>query len=196
MTAPDLPSAALLPHDQPTAQRPRRLRRVLVIVLVAATAAVSGAFAGTAFSQGFGPAGFGPPWLSRPPLFDRPFDPAFAEERADKMVRHLAIEIDATADQQEKLRAIVRSAVQDLVPFREKMMNLRSRGRELLLQSTVDRSAIESVRSEQVALFDQASRRIAQALGDAASVLNADQRRKIADRMDAARSRFGWWHRG
>ena len=30
------------------------------------------------------------------------------------MVRHLAIEVDATAEQQEKLRAIVKSAVKDL----------------------------------------------------------------------------------
>ena len=36
------------------------------------------------------------------------FDPVRVEEGADRAVRHLAIEIDATTEQQEKLRAIVK----------------------------------------------------------------------------------------
>ena len=43
------------------------------------------------------------------------FDPARIEDGADRGVRHLAIEIDATNEQQEKLRAIVKGAVKDLL---------------------------------------------------------------------------------
>ena len=100
------------------------------------------------------------------------------------MVRHLSIEVDATAEQQERLRGIVRSAVRDLLPLREKAMSSRQRGRELLTQTTIDRAAIETLRTEQMALADQATRRFTQALADAASVLNPEQRRKLAERVD------------
>ena len=53
--------------------------------------------------------------------------PAQIEDRADRMVRHLAIELDATADQQDKLRVVVKGAVKDIVPMREKVLAARSR---------------------------------------------------------------------
>ena len=109
-------------------------------------------------------------------------------------VRHLAIEIDATNEQQEKLRAIVKGAVKDLLPMREKAVSARQRGRMLLTQPTVDRAAIEALRAEQLALADAASKRFAQALGDVAEVLTPEQRRKIDDRLTELRERRGFWH--
>ena len=189
MTCPDSTRAASMPVEQ-RPQPPRRMRRALFIVLVAVTAGMTGAFANSAFSQGFGP-----PWQARP-FWGQAFDPAAIEDRADRMVRHLSIEVDATAEQQDRLRAIVRSAVRDLVPLREKAMNSRQRGRDLLTQTTVDRAAIESLRADQMALADQASRRVSQAIADAASVLTPDQRRKIAERIDTWRAFKRGWHRG
>ena len=172
-------------------ERPRRLRRALFVTAIAAAAGLTGAFANSAFSQGFGP-----PWRAGSPWGHHAFDPAAAEDRADRMVRHLAIEVDATAEQQERLRGIVRSAVRDLLPLREKATNSRQRARELLTQTTIDRSAIEGLRAEQMALADQATRRFTQALADAASVLNPEQRRKLAERIDRFRSFHHGWHRG
>jgi protein CpxP len=183
-TFPD-PNIEILPPE-----RPRRLRRALFVAAVAAAAGLTGAFASSAFSQGFGP-----PWRAGP-FWNQPFDPATVEDRADRMVRHLAIEVDATAEQQERLRGIVRSAVRDLLPLREKAMSSRQRGRELLTQTTIDRAAIETLRTEQMALADQATRRFTQALGDAASVLSPEQRRKLAERADRWRSFHQSWHRG
>ena len=37
------------------------------------------------------------------------------DAHADRMIRHLAIEIDATTEQQDKLRTIVQAAVKDLL---------------------------------------------------------------------------------
>jgi Spy/CpxP family protein refolding chaperone len=187
MTTPDSHSPSAAPIER---QPPRRLRRALVIGAVAITAALTGAFASNAFSQGFGP-----PWHARP-FWGQTMDPAAFEDRADRMVRHLSIEVDATGEQQERLRGIVRSAVRDLVPLREKVVNARQRARDLLTQSTIDRGAIEALRSEQMALADQASRRVSQAIADAATVLNADQRRKIAERIDRLRAYKKGWHRG
>jgi len=190
MTAPNMttpnPTIEILPPERPRS----RVRRVLVVTAVAATAAFAGAFANSAYSQGFGP-----PWQHR--LFwGQTFDPAAIEDRADRMVRHLAVEVDATAEQQDRLRGIVRSAVRDLLPLREKAMNSRARGRELLTQTTIDRAAIEALRGDQMALADQASRRVAQAIGDAASVLTPEQRRKISERMEAWHAFRRGWHRG
>src|SRR5688500_2080629 len=98
------PTVEILPPE-----RPRRLRRALFVTATAAAAGLTGAFANNAFSQGFGPPGQARPW-------GQSFDPATVEDRADRMVRHLAIEVDATAEQQERLRGIVRSAVRDLLP--------------------------------------------------------------------------------
>jgi Spy/CpxP family protein refolding chaperone len=181
------PVPAVTPNEAP-APLPRRGRMILLVLFIIAAAGMA-AFASSAFSQGFGP-----PWHAR---WGQSFDPAAVEDRADRMVRHLSIEVDATAEQQERLRGIVRSAVRDLLPLREKAVTSRQRGRELLTATTIDRAAIETLRAEQMALADQATRRVSQALADAATVLSPEQRRKLADRMDRWRSfAHGPWHRG
>ena len=123
-------------------------------------------------------------------------DPAQAEDRADRMVRHLAIEIDATSQQQERLRVIAQAAVRDLMPMREQAQAARARAPALLTQPSVDRAAIEAFRAEQLALADAASRRIAQALADAAEVLSPEQRRKIEEHLAARRAPWRRWYRG
>jgi|ERR1043166_831189 Spy/CpxP family protein refolding chaperone len=182
-------------NSPPTDQRPPRCRGRargwFFILLLLLAAGLTGAFAHRAYSQGFG---FGPPPMHGG-LFG-PIDPARAEDRADRMVRHLAVEIDATADQQEKLRAIVKSTVRDLLAMREKGQGFRDRARDLLTAATIDKTAIESLRAEQMALADEASKRVSQALTDTATVLTAEQRRKIADHLAARRAFLRGWHRG
>jgi protein CpxP len=163
----------------------RRGRRWLFVATIALAAALTGAVASRAVSQHYGH-GHG--------FMGGSFDPARVEEGADRAVRHLAIEIDATTEQQEKLRAIVKGAVKDLLPMREKAVSARQRGRVLLTQPTIDRAAIEALRTEQLALADAASKRFAQALGDTAEVLTPEQRRKIDDRLTELRERRGFWH--
>jgi Spy/CpxP family protein refolding chaperone len=63
-----------------------------------------------------------------------------------------------------------------------------------LTAPTIDRTAIERLRAEQIALADTASKRIAQALADATEVLNPEQRRKIADWVTSGP--WARWHRG
>src|SRR5215470_4369524 len=112
----------------------RRRRGGLLVVLTALGVGVTAFFAGQAFSQpGFGPFGHGG-WHGRGFMMGQ-IDPAQIEDRADRMVRHLAIEVDATAEQQERLRAVMKSAVRDLLPMREKAQQARQRGRELLTQT-------------------------------------------------------------
>ncbi|HXF55910.1 MAG TPA: periplasmic heavy metal sensor [Hyphomicrobiaceae bacterium] len=182
-------------HPQPAAATspPRRRRMWPLVTVVALAATLTGSIATHALSQHSFAHWHGPGLMSGP------IDPARAEERIDKAARHLSIEIDATAEQQERLRTIAKAAVKDLLPMREKAHAARQRARDLLTQQSVDRAAIEAFRAEQMQLAESASRRIAQALGDAAEVLTPEQRRKIADYLQEMRERraFWWrWHRG
>ena len=53
----------------------------------------------------------------------------------------------------------------------------------LLTQDKVDRAEIEKFRAEQLALADAFSKRVSQAIGEAAEILTPEQRRKLADRL-------------
>ncbi len=170
------------------ATAPRRKRGWLFVTTIAVLAALTGAAASQAVSHG--------PGYWHGPGFMGQLDPAQAEERADRFIRHASIELNATPEQQDKLRTIAKGAVKDLLPMRDKAQAARERARGLLTQPTVDRGAIESFRAEQMALAESASKRFAQALGDAAEVLTPDQRRQVQEFMDWHRSHWRPWRRG
>jgi Spy/CpxP family protein refolding chaperone len=186
-------SSGPAPEPQPT---PRRARRYLTITAVAVAAALTGAVATQAFSEGFGRGHWHGHGMMGGPMMGQPFDPARAEQRADRMVRHLAIEIDATAEQQEKLRSIVKATVKDLLPLRERSQAARQRARQLLTQPTIDRAAIEAFRAEHIAQMDAATKRLSQALADAADVLTPQQRQQINEHLEHRRGYWRGWHRG
>jgi periplasmic protein CpxP/Spy len=118
MTDLNTPGATPVPAAKPKPwYRPRNLILATVVVLGAG-------FAGAAVSQtvahGFGHGGmmgghFGPRFMGGR------MDPAAIEDRIDRAVRHVGIEIDASGEQQDKLRAIAKAAVKDLVPLRSQV---------------------------------------------------------------------------
>lgn len=108
---------------------------------------------------------------------------AMSEERLDRMLKHLYVEIDATDVQKQQLDPIVKQAAGDLRPLRAKVQDARRRGAELLSAETIDRGAIERLRVEQIGAADAASRRFTQALTDVAEVLTPAQRKKLAARF-------------
>jgi periplasmic protein CpxP/Spy len=197
----------------------RGRRRGFYIASAIAGVALAGAFASSSIGQGLGhrllaqvPAataaatpledsfGAGPELVAddvHGSLFDGIVE-AVVAAHADRMVRHLAVEIDATAEQQDKLRAIVRDAVKDLLPVREKIMAARATARDLLTQQTVDRAALEKFRTEMMVTHDAVSKRLVQAVADAADVLTPEQRRRIGDMVAAHRGHWGGgpWGRG
>ena len=102
------------------------------------------------------------------------------------------MEIDATDEQKQRLEPIVKQAVKDLLPVREKAHAARKQAVELLAADSIDRGAIEALRAEQIQLAEQASKRFAQALADVAEVLTPAQRKQIAERMESFGRR--WRH--
>jgi periplasmic protein CpxP/Spy len=153
--------------------RGRRGAFIIVLLAVAVVAGLTANMLTTAFGQGFA-------W-HHDGFMGGPLTPAQIDDRIDRMTKHMAIELDATADQQGKIAGITKAAVHELLPLREKAHAARSQAIALLTAPTIDRSAIERLRAEQVGLAEAASKRIAQAAADASEVLSPDQRRKIGD---------------
>ena len=180
----------------PSANLPGRSGRrgmlVIALLAVALVAGVTGNILATAFGQGL-------PWhhfgMHRGFMFGDPLTPAQIDDRIDRMTKHMAIELDATADQQIKLATIAKAAVGDLRALREKAQAARSQAVALLTAPSIDRTAIERLRTEQIGLAETASKRIAQALADVAEVLNPEQRRKVADWISHS-GPWARWHRG
>lgn len=175
----------------------RRGRGLMIALIIVLAAGLTGAFVTQAISQGYG---FGPgAWHGgwhHGGFMGGPVDPAWIEDRADRAVRHLAIDIDATTEQQDKLRAIVTTAVKDLLPIRDQARAAHRQAHDLLTQPTVDRTELEQFRAEYMALWDAASKRITQALGDAAEVLTPEQRQKIGELLPPGKGYWHGWHRG
>jgi periplasmic protein CpxP/Spy len=142
---------------------------------------------------------FGPPFGGWDGLVPNSVIEAFVDARADRMIRHLAVEIDATNDQQDKLKAIVHETVKGVLPVREKMLAARATARELLTQPTIDRAALDRLRADQIATHEAVSKQLVQAVADAADALTPEQRRKIIDMLppggsgfDRGPPRWGW----
>lgn len=188
----DRPEPSPAPHVP--APRTRRGRTLMFATLIVA-AGLTGAAVTKAVSNPFG---FGPGWHGGGMRghWGAPLDPAQIEDRADRMVRHLAVELDANNEQQDKLRGIMRGMLKDVIPAREKAQAARKQARELLTQTTIDRGAMEKLRTEQIALADSVSKRVVQALGDAAEVLSPEQRRKLNDRFPPFGAGGPGWRHG
>jgi periplasmic protein CpxP/Spy len=110
--------------------------------------------------------------------------------RVEAGVEHILGSVDATSEQKAQVGEIAKAAVKDLLPLREQQRALREKATALLKAEKVDRATIEQVRTEAVALGDTASKRFAQAIGDAAEVLTPAQRARLLDRWQSR------WPRG
>jgi Spy/CpxP family protein refolding chaperone len=171
-------------QDRNPEKRRRFFKRAAIATLIGGIAAGIGI---KAFAQGGGYCGW-----HRGGFAAGPLDPAALDEHLDRMLKHLYVEIDATEEQKQKLAPIVKQAAKDLLPLRERIREARGKALELLTQDSVDRTAIEALRAEHLQLAEQASRRVAQSLADAAEVLTPEQRKELAARVE--KHRRGWRH--
>ena len=162
-------------QDRNTGKRRRFFKRAAIATLIGGIAAGIGF---KAFAQGGGCG-----W-HRCGFAAGPIDPAALDKHLDRALKHLYVEIDATDEQKQRLEPIVKQAVNDLLPLREKARNARKQAVGLLAADRIDRGAIEALRAEQIQLAEQASKRFTQALADVAEVLTPAQRKQVAERME------------
>ena len=114
-----------------------------------------------------------------------------SEARIDRMLQHFYIEIDATEEQKQRLAPIVKDAVRDLQPLRERLREGRAQAIELMTKERIDPAALEALRAEKMRLAEDASRRVTRALAEAADVLTPAQRKELAARVARHHRR---WH--
>lgn len=118
------------------------------------------------------------------------------EQKITRVVKHVAIEIDATDEQQTKIIALAAAVAKDMKPLHAQMHASRDEMKALLLADTIDRAAMEKMRAERIAEVDQISKDLVNAIADVAEVLTLEQRVVLEERIREFRKMFGGHRRG
>lgn len=99
------------------------------------------------------------------------------------MMERVLDSADATKEQRTKIRQIMVAAEEDQRAARAGQQDDRGAMMNLLAQPKIDVAAIEKLRAQRVATHDASSKRMTQAMVEAANVLSPEQRKKVADQM-------------
>jgi Spy/CpxP family protein refolding chaperone len=168
-----------LPEPAPKARRPRRLRAIVFGTLLLGVGVASGFAAGTVNGMPF--------WMMNAAVHHG-LNPERVAKRIDHRVDRVLGRVDATDEQRDKVSGIIKGAFNDLTALGVKPWEVRAKAVALLRADTIDPAAFEALRAEQISMADAASKRIVQAMTEAAQVLTPEQRRELADRWE----RRGW----
>ncbi len=111
-----------------------------------------------------------------------------------RMVKHLAVEIDATDVQQKQLVDLITDFAGEMLPLREKMLADREQVVKLLTAATIDRDALQALRAKKLNDAETISKKVVDAVADAAEILTVEQRKTLAARVRELGEMRGWKH--
>jgi len=97
--------------------------------------------------------------------------------------------VDATDAQRAQIKQIMQAAHNDLKAQQESGRKLREQGLTLFAAPNVDAAALESLRQQIQVQHEVVSKRMGQAMVEAARVLTPEQRAKFADQMKKREAR-------
>lgn len=103
---------------------------------------------------------------------------------------HMLESVDATDAQHAQIKQIMQAAQADMKAQHESMRGLHQQALKLFAAPNIDAVSIEALRQQQNALHEQVSKRMSQAMIDAARVLTPEQRAKFAERMQKRQARM------
>jgi Spy/CpxP family protein refolding chaperone len=158
------------------APAPRRLINRHTVIAFVAGAALAAAIGASAFGAAMG-CGHGM-------MMGGTHSAADVSTHVDHMLKHLYVEIDATAAQKEQIDPLVKQAVSDLLPLHSQLQASHTQLVQALNQTPVDRAALESARAAHLQLADQASKRFVQLIADVGDVLTPTQRKALTDHLE------------
>jgi periplasmic protein CpxP/Spy len=168
-----------MPTDTQTApetpQRPRRRwgRRLLAAVLLIGLGGAVGFAAGAHKASAMF-------WHG---IHAMRHNPERVAEHVQWRVNRILSRAGASEEQKGKVSVIVKSAVNDLAAQGIAPWETRSKFLALFRADKIEPEAFEALRAEQAAKWDAASKRLVQALAEAAQVLTPEQRRELTERM-------------
>ncbi len=102
----------------------------------------------------------------------------------DHVLKHFYAEIDATDAQKAQIDPIVRQAANEIFSLHPQLESAHEQVKQALLQTPIDRAALETARAQHLQLADQASKRITQLLADVGDVLTPAQRQALAAHLE------------
>jgi Spy/CpxP family protein refolding chaperone len=149
----------------------RFFKRAAAIALLAGLAVTAGV---TAIAHSAGGAGM---------HHGGPMSAADVDNHVDRMLQHIYAEIDVTDAQKAQIEPLVKQAVAECAPLHERFHAAHADILALLGADRIDRNAIETLRSENMRLADDATKRITQLIGDVADVLTPAQRKAFVARI-------------
>jgi Spy/CpxP family protein refolding chaperone len=117
------------------------------------------------------------------------------EDKVERMIRHVGIEIDATPEQEAQIIALVTGVAKDLRPLKERMQLTGQELQYLLTADQIDRVALENLRASRLAEAEQISKTLVGAVADVAEVLTPEQREVVQALIKERRGRHGGRHR-
>jgi protein CpxP len=148
------------------ASRSPVLRRLLLGAAFAATFVVGGVVGG-----GLPVAAF--------PAMEHGAMHQMAQAHIDRMLTA----VDATADQKERIDAILKTAMERVGPLHQRLLASHADLHRILTAPVIDRAALEQLRVTDIADVDQGSKVLLNAVADAADVLRPEQRAKLGALM-------------
>ena len=95
------------------------------------------------------------------------------------MLNHIDTQLSLSAEQKAHVDPLVIQALGDLMPMHQQLLQLHSQVQPLMMQSPIDRAALESLRAQHLALLDQASKRVTQLMADVGDQLTPAQRQQL-----------------
>ena len=99
------------------------------------------------------------------------------------MMTRLLDRVNATPQQRTQIQQIMQTQANEMRAQREAGRALRQEAMTLFAQPTVDAAAVEALRQKQLALHDEASKRMTTAMLEISRVLTPEQRKQMADYM-------------
>jgi Spy/CpxP family protein refolding chaperone len=166
--------------EPPPSGRPLFSRMTIAIIVAAATL-VGGV---AAVANGAGACGWHHGMMSGHSAAD-------VSAHVDKMLKHFYVEIDATDAQKAQITPLVKQAVSDLLPLHAQLQAAHTQAVQGLMQSPVDRNALEAARVAHLQLADQASKRFVQLIADVGDVLTPAQRDAFAAHLQQMHRKAG-----
>lgn len=106
---------------------------------------------------------------------------------SSKMIERIGDKVNATDEQKKKLSEIATKLNQGQAERQAAMQSMRQKSFELLSAEPIDTAAVEQVRASQIAFMDEQSKRMSQAMLEAAQVLTPEQRAQLAKMMPSRR---------